>query len=230
MTTRLYCRECGWNHSYRTRRNARRAAGRHACAIAPHMQTTAPQWLRFWKRSTGRRPVGFDAPNLVDTGTEVVRTYSDRIQAAVLAAHHAETTQRARRAMVELVRAGYQIGPAPYGYRTLRIRVTAATGHARFRGRAGAGLAHRWSGRADLLLARGPGNGVPRDRPSTQHRTAPIPVPVRDRTVDSRRSQACSHQPALHRPPSLGPHRRRPAGPGRAMGHLGTDGPRAADR
>jgi Recombinase len=133
MTTRLYCHECGWNHSYRTRRNARRAAGRHACATAPHLQTTAPWWLRFWMRLPRRRSAGFDAPNLVGTGTEVVRTYSDRIQAAVLAAHHAETTQRARRAMVELVRAGYQIGPAPYGYHTLRIRVTDTTGHARFR-------------------------------------------------------------------------------------------------
>jgi hypothetical protein len=73
------------------------------------------------------------APNPVGTGTDGVRTYSDRTQAAVLAAHYAETTQRARRAMVELVRAGYQIGPAPYGYRTLRIRVTDSTGHGRFR-------------------------------------------------------------------------------------------------
>jgi hypothetical protein len=66
-------------------------------------------------------------------GTDLAGTNSDPSRAAVLAAHHAGTTHRARRAMVELVRAGYQIGPAPYGYRALRIRVTDARGHGRFR-------------------------------------------------------------------------------------------------
>jgi hypothetical protein len=97
------------------------------------MQTAPPWWLRFWMRPPRRQPVGFDGPDRVGAGTDVVCTYTDRIQAAVLAAHHAETAQRSRRAMAELVRAGYQIGPAPYGYRTLRIRVTDATGHGRFR-------------------------------------------------------------------------------------------------
>ncbi len=132
MTTRLYCRECGWSHSYRTRCNARRAAGQHACTTALHLQTTPPRWHRFWMRPH-RRPSAFDAPNLVDTSTDINRTYSNHIQAAVLAAHHAETTQRARQAIIELVRAGYQIGPTPYGYRALRIRITDATGHGRFR-------------------------------------------------------------------------------------------------
>ncbi len=50
-----------------------------------------------------------------------------------LALHHAETTRRARAAMIELVRAGYQIGPPPYGYRALRIRVTDLSGRSRLR-------------------------------------------------------------------------------------------------
>ena len=53
--------------------------------------------------------------------------------AAFIAAHHAETTRRARAAMVDIVRAGYQIGPPPYGYRALRIRVTDPTGHSKLR-------------------------------------------------------------------------------------------------
>ncbi|MEV6242486.1 recombinase family protein [Lentzea sp. NPDC051838] len=51
----------------------------------------------------------------------------------MLAAHHAENTRRSRQAMVELVRAGYQIGPPPYGYRALRIRVTGPAGHSKLR-------------------------------------------------------------------------------------------------
>ncbi len=35
--------------------------------------------------------------------------------------------------MIELVRAGYQVGAPPYGYRTLRLRVTDTVGHTRLR-------------------------------------------------------------------------------------------------
>ncbi|NRN69239.1 Recombinase [Kibdelosporangium sp. 4NS15] len=64
---------------------------------------------------------------------ELLDARGNRIQWAALSAHHAETTRRARQAMVELVRAGYQIGPPPYGYRALRIRVTDPSGHSRLR-------------------------------------------------------------------------------------------------
>jgi hypothetical protein len=68
-----------------------------------------------------------------DGETDLLDSHGNRIQWAVLAAHHAETTRRSRQAMVELVRAGYQIGPPPYGYRALRIRVTDPTGHSKLR-------------------------------------------------------------------------------------------------
>ncbi|CAO5151284.1 Recombinase [Frankia sp. AiPs1] len=41
--------------------------------------------------------------------------------ARLLAAHHAETTERARRAQIALVRDGYHLGPVPYGYLPLRV-------------------------------------------------------------------------------------------------------------
>ncbi|OLZ54241.1 hypothetical protein BAY59_36355 [Prauserella coralliicola] len=63
----------------------------------------------------------------------MVDARGNHIQWAAPAAHHAETTRRARQAMVELVRAGYQIGPPPYGYRALRIRVTDPSGHSKLR-------------------------------------------------------------------------------------------------
>lgn len=51
----------------------------------------------------------------------------------MLVRHHAEATRRAREAMIEIVRAGYQIGPPPYGYRALRIRVTDPSGRSKLR-------------------------------------------------------------------------------------------------
>ncbi|ONH25235.1 recombinase family protein [Pseudofrankia asymbiotica] len=42
-------------------------------------------------------------------------------QARLLAAHHAWTTERARQAQIDLVRAGYHLGPVPYGYQPHRV-------------------------------------------------------------------------------------------------------------
>ncbi|MGW4394879.1 recombinase family protein [Amycolatopsis nivea] len=64
---------------------------------------------------------------------DLLDTRGDRVQWAVLAVHHAETTRRARAAMADIVRAGYQIGPPPYGYRVVRVRVTGPTGNSRLR-------------------------------------------------------------------------------------------------
>lgn len=61
------------------------------------------------------------------------RRCNGQTEDAVLTAHHAETTQRARNAITELVRNGYHVGPPPYGYRALRIRITTDTGHGAFR-------------------------------------------------------------------------------------------------
>jgi hypothetical protein len=139
MTTHLYCRECGWHPEFRRKRTALRAAARHCCTTAPLAETHPHWWLRLWTTLwTSKRTETIDA--VTDTVSEpsggdgeLLDARGNRIQWAVLAAHHAETTRRARRAMVELVRAGYQIGPPPYGYRALRIRVTDPTGHSQLR-------------------------------------------------------------------------------------------------
>lgn len=49
-------------------------------------------------------------------------------RARLLAAHHAWTTQRARQAQIDLVRAGYHLGPVPFGYRPQRLTVPDAGG------------------------------------------------------------------------------------------------------
>jgi hypothetical protein len=70
------------------------------------------------------------------TATEFSDEHGNRVQWAAVravAAHHAETTRRARTAMADLVRAGYQLGPPPYGYRALRVRVTTPDGHSTLR-------------------------------------------------------------------------------------------------
>lgn len=138
MTTRLYCRECGWHPVYRRKRTALHAAARHHCTGTPLAETSAPWWTRLWTNLwTSRAGVSVDNPEVeadAERGDgELLDAHGNRIQWAVLAAHHAETTRRARQAMVELVRAGYQIGPPPYGYRALRIRVTDPTGHSKLR-------------------------------------------------------------------------------------------------
>jgi hypothetical protein len=138
MTTRLYCRECGWHPKFHRKRAALRAAGRHHCTGTPVAETCPPWWFRLWINLwTGRSDAaGVDTEVGADDGTgdgELVDARGNRIQWAALAAHHAETTRRARQAMVELVRAGYQIGPPPYGYRALRIRVTDPSGHSKLR-------------------------------------------------------------------------------------------------
>ena len=138
MTTRPHCRECGWHPEFRRKRTARRAAARHQCATTPTTETT-----RWWSWSALRARLRCASPTVEQSATrsdrapgnvtEFVDAHGNHIQWAVLAAHHAETTRRARQAMVDIVRAGYQIGPPPYGYRALRIRVTDQTEHGKLR-------------------------------------------------------------------------------------------------
>ncbi|WP_433264837.1 recombinase family protein [Actinosynnema sp. CS-041913] len=134
MTARLYCRECGRHTEFRRKRAALRAAGRHHCTGTPVAETCPPWWSRLWTTlwaipsSTLAVETEIDADSQTPDD-ELADARGNRIQWAALAAHHAETTRRARQAMVELVRAGYQIGPPPYGYRALRIRVTDPSGH-----------------------------------------------------------------------------------------------------
>lgn len=137
MTTRLCCRECGWHPEFRRKRTALRAAARHQCTGTPVAEIRPPWWSRLWTNLWTSQPDTSAVDTEVDaddyTGDELVDACGNRIQWAALAAHHVETTRRARQAMVELVRAGYQIGPPPYGYRALRIRVTDPTGHSKLR-------------------------------------------------------------------------------------------------
>ncbi|MGY6655335.1 recombinase family protein [Amycolatopsis sp. TRM77291] len=134
MTTRLYCRECGWHPKFRRKRAAFRAANRHHCTGTPVAETCPSRWSRLWTNLwVDRSSVSVvDAESGAGDG-EPVDARGNRIEWAALTAHHAETTRRARQAMVELVRAGYQIGSPPYGYRSLRIRVTDPSGHSRLR-------------------------------------------------------------------------------------------------
>ncbi|GAB3474354.1 recombinase family protein [Amycolatopsis cihanbeyliensis] len=138
MTTRLYCRECGWHPVFRRKRTALRAAARHHCTGTPVAETRPPWcsrlWTTLWAGRSGTSAVDHEVDADDQTGDgDLVDARGNRIQWAVLAAHHADTTRRARAAMVEIVRAGYQVGPPPYGYRALRIRVTDPSGHSRLR-------------------------------------------------------------------------------------------------
>ena len=138
MTTRLYCRECGWHPEFRRRRAALRAAARHQCPGTPVAETRPPWWSRLWKtlRADKSDPSVADLEVGTDDRPGDRERTDDRghhVPSVALAAHHAETTLRARAAMVELVRAGYQFGPPPYGYRALRIRVTDAGGRSKLR-------------------------------------------------------------------------------------------------
>ncbi|MDS0137768.1 MULTISPECIES: recombinase family protein [unclassified Amycolatopsis] len=81
----------------------------------PVAETRPQRWSRLWVNLWTKRP------GVAAEGRDA------------LARHHAETTRRAREAMIEIVRAGYQIGPPPYGYRALRIRVTDPGGCSKLR-------------------------------------------------------------------------------------------------
>jgi hypothetical protein len=118
MTTRLYCRECGWHPEFRRKRAAVRAAVSHDCTGTLEVETKRSWWSRLQATSRTAGP---------DVASDL------KSEEDALAAHHTENIRRARAAMVELVRAGYQIGPAPYGYRALRIRVTDAAGTGKLR-------------------------------------------------------------------------------------------------
>lgn len=101
------------------------------------------QTTRWWTWSALKARLRGTSPTTAENATrcdrapanvaEFTDTQGNRIQWAVLSAHHAETTRRARQAMVDIVRAGHQIGPPPYGYRALRIRVTDPAGHSKLR-------------------------------------------------------------------------------------------------
>ncbi|MEX5637700.1 hypothetical protein AB1460_35255, partial [Parafrankia sp. FMc2] len=73
-------------------------------------------------------------------------------RARLLARHHAWTTERARQAQIDLVRAGYHLGPVPFGYRAHRVTVSDANGVMRRRVRlvidpasaATVGMIYRW--------------------------------------------------------------------------------------
>jgi hypothetical protein len=164
MTTRLYCRECGWHPAFRRKRVALRAAAHHRCTGIPTAATCPPWWSRLW---TNLWTVRVASSATITDGRAIDRTNDGapgetdghRVQRAVIALHHAETTRRARQAVIELVRAGYQIGPPPYGYRILRIRVAGPNGRSKLRavlvpdGKTGAAVTQIFRWRADDRLS-----------------------------------------------------------------------------
>jgi hypothetical protein len=57
------------------------------------------------------------------------------VRQRVVGEYHAATLAQARRGSEELVRAGFNTGDVPYGYRAQRVQVTPASGRARWRTR-----------------------------------------------------------------------------------------------
>lgn len=138
MTTRVYCRDCGWHPAFRRRRSALRAAARHHCTNTPVAATCPPWWTRLWTNlwtsQASAQATDIEGQAVGGNGDgELVDARGNHVRWAVLAVHHAEITRRSRQAVIEIVRAGYQIGPAPYGYRALRIRVADPSGHSKRR-------------------------------------------------------------------------------------------------
>jgi hypothetical protein len=105
-------------------------------------------------------------------------------QARLLAAHHARTTERARQAQIDLVRAGFHLGPVPFGYQPHRITVLDTDGQPRRRIRlvidpgpaAVVAMIYRW--RVDDRLS--PSSIA--TRLSTTHDLLPTPVDPATRT------------------------------------------------
>jgi hypothetical protein len=130
MTTRLCCRECGWRSTYRRKRAAVRAAARHRCTTSPlaasHPQRRTRLRTTLWASRRGNSTDSITTAADAGAGDGELRDgpSSNRNRRVVLAVHHAETTRRARRAMIELVQAGGQVGPPPYGYRAISRRVS----------------------------------------------------------------------------------------------------------
>lgn len=93
-----------------------------------------PSWRRFWRR-------WFDHPVNTPRSAVLVRSgqsrtlLPDEIRVQIIAEYHASTTRQARERIVDLVRSGHHIGPAPYGYRIVRSHPTSTPS-----GRAGARL------------------------------------------------------------------------------------------
>jgi hypothetical protein len=187
MTTRLHCRECGWHSSCQWEWTALRAAAKHHCSADPRTATSWWWLAHLWARVRGLDPPEFGSIELTsDTSTDLVAR-RDTIRWVALAAHHAETTRRSRLAMAELVRAGYQIGPPPYGYRALRVRVTAPDGHSKLRvvlvpeWRTAAVVAEIFQWRAES----GVGYTAIARRLNSQSQRYPTPVPSGRWTADA---------------------------------------------
>jgi hypothetical protein len=65
------------------------------------------------------------------THRRAARTARAARQARLLADHHAWITERARAAQIDLVRAGFHLGPVPLGYRPRRITELGTDGQVR---------------------------------------------------------------------------------------------------
>jgi hypothetical protein len=172
MTTRLYCRDCGWHPVYRRQRAALRAARRHRCPDPPppdgdrphHLtgsptpdtmgprtaagrQRSQPQWwtqllaILLGETICARTMAHAHRPDTAGPGRRPDTTGDEPLPTAgqtrerFLRDYHAETTRRSHAAVEQLVRAGYHLGPVPYGYRAERVRVTQGDGRTRTRRR-----------------------------------------------------------------------------------------------
>ncbi|SDJ00604.1 Recombinase [Actinokineospora alba] len=78
----------------------------------------APRWAARLLCSTRRLPT--PDPNGLHTASDV----PNQVRQQVLREYHAVNLDHARRASEEMVRAGFNTGLIPYGYRAQRVRVT----------------------------------------------------------------------------------------------------------
>lgn len=89
----------------------------------------ASRWAARLLCSTRRRP----APDT--SGFHAASDAPDPVRQRVLREYHAVNLEHARRASEEMVRAGFNTGAVPYGYRAQRVRVVPAGKRPRWRTR-----------------------------------------------------------------------------------------------
>ncbi len=154
------------------------------------------------------------------------------VRQRVLREYHTATLAQARRGSEELVRAGFNTGAVPYGYRPRRVRISPSGRRPRWRTRLviepaeaiPVKLIFRWRAEAGLDTAAirrrliDTGCPAPRD-PETGLEGVWTRAAVR----------AILRNPEVHRPPGLGPPPPRTAGSPRAVGVVAGVGASAAD-
>lgn len=183
-------------------------------ATAGQPRFRAPRWAsRLF--CTHRRTTDDSDPEVPTPG--VPWSVRDR----VLREYHAVNLAQARRASEELVRAGFNTGAVPYGYRAQRIRVAPARRKPRWRTRlmiepmeaATVKMIFTWCGEDGLTIA------AIRQRLIAARYPAPLDPETGQPGVWTRAAiRAILRNPEVYRPPGLGPPSPRTTSSRNAMG------------